>query len=112
MTPRSWTYLAAVVALFLGCAQAQNPAISSANFDRFEQQLVQDQDVRIKDLEAVLGPARTIDPASSQLPLPPEAQSEPTWQWRLWEDAGNKNKIIGGFGPEGRLMKIQGFFRG
>lgn len=103
--------IAFVVSLGLGCSQAQNPAINSSNFDKFEQQLQQDEDVRIKDMEAALGPAQTIDPATSPLPLPPEAKSEPTWQWRVWEDAGNKNRIVAGFGPEGRLMTIQGLFR-
>src|SRR5262249_27288214 len=94
-----------------GCAQAANPAISTANFEKYEKLLGDDEDIRIKDLEATLGPGTDVDPANTKLPLPPEASTETTWKWKVWQDKGNGNKIIAGFGPEGRLMWIKGLLR-
>lgn len=94
-----------------GCSTAANPAISTANFDKYEKMLVDDEDVRLKDMESTLGPGTDVAPATSTLPLPAEAKTETTWKWKVWEDKGNGNRIIAGFGPEGRLMKINGVFR-
>lgn len=95
----------------LGCSRAANPAISTKNFDKYEKMLVEDQDVRVKEMEAAMGPGTDVDPANTALPLPAEAKTEKTWKWKVWEDTGNGNRIIAGFGPEGRLMKISGVFR-
>lgn len=103
--------VALAVMLAPGCARPNNPAVSSANFDKLQTQLDEDQDVRLKDMEAMLGPSADIDPTTTKIPLPAEAQTDTTLKWKVWEDTGNGNRIVASFSPDNKLQKLRGVFR-
>jgi hypothetical protein len=89
----------------VGCSG--DPRISVKNLDAITDRVERDEDIRLADVEKMLGPGRPLDPQTARISLPADQTSDATLSWKIWGEPGGDYIVIN-HNEQGRVNYVTG----